>query len=73
MSFNRRELAENLLRLKDNGHFRHYVSTLENEYNTRVEAMLMSDHPDEAARGECRAYLKMLKQIHNNSTTGNDQ
>lgn len=72
MSFNRREFTENILRLNDNAHWRHYVKTLENEYVSRVEALLISDHPDEVARGECRAYLKLLKQITNNSPTGTD-
>ncbi len=67
MSFNRKELAENLLRLKDNGHWGHYVQTLEHEYNALTEQLLLQDHPDEALRGECRAYLRLLKQIHNNT------
>jgi hypothetical protein len=69
MSTSRQELAENLLRLKDNGHWRHYVSMLETKYNKRIEALLISDHPDEALRGECRAYLNLLKDIHGNSGT----
>lgn len=66
---NRKDLAENLLRLSDNAHFRHYVSTLEQTYNQRVEALLMSDHPDEALRGECRTLLTLLKTIHQNKGT----
>lgn len=66
MSFNRKDLAENLLRLSDNAHWRHYVETLGGHYNSKVEALLLSDHPDEALRGECRAYLTLLKQIHGN-------
>jgi hypothetical protein len=69
MSFNRKEFAENVLRLKDNAHFRHYVLTLEDTYNRSVEALLMNDHPDEAQRGECRAYLKLLKQLTQNGNT----
>lgn len=67
MSTSRSDLADNLVRLKDNGHWRHYVGTLELKYNKRVEALLLSDHPDEALRGECRALLNLLKDIHNNS------
>jgi hypothetical protein len=67
MSFSRQEFAENILRLKDNGHWRYYVSTLEAEYNKQVESLLVSDHPDEAKRGECRALLNLLKKIHSNS------
>ncbi len=67
MSFNRKDLAENLLRLQDNAHWRHYVGTLEVQYNSLVEKYLLADHPDEATRGECRAYLTMLKTIMNNS------
>lgn len=64
---NRRELAEHLLRLQGNAHWGHYVNTLEQTYNRAVEGLLNSDHPDEALRGECRAYLNLLKMIHNNS------
>jgi len=70
-ALNRKELAEHLLRLQDNGHWRHYVSTLEMTYNRAVESLLNSDHPDEALRGECRAYLTLLKTIHNNSPQDN--
>jgi hypothetical protein len=66
----RQELAEGLLRLKDHADWRHYVSTLEGTYNRQVESLLNSDHPDEALRGECRTYLRLLKQIHSN-TKGN--
>jgi hypothetical protein len=69
MSLSRNDLAENISRLKDNGHWRHYVGTLEETYNRQVEMLLMSDHPDEASRGECRAYLKLLKLIHKNQGT----
>jgi hypothetical protein len=69
MSTSRSELADNLVRLKDNGHWRYYVGTLETKYNKRVEALLRSDHPDEALRGECRAYLDLLKDIHSNQGT----
>ncbi len=70
-ALNRKELAENLLRLKGNVHFGHYVNTLEQTYNRSVEALLNSDHPDEALRGECRSYLNLLKTIHNNSSQDN--
>lgn len=69
MSFNRKDLAENLLRLSDNGHWRHYVDTLQSIYNTKVEQLLLSDHPDEALRGEARCLLNLLKQIHSNQGT----
>jgi hypothetical protein len=69
MSFNRKDLADNLARLSDNAHWRHYVSTIESIYNTQVEALLNSDHPDEALRGECRTLLKLLKTIHQNKGT----
>ena len=69
MSFNRKDLAENLARLSDNPHFRHYVQTIQSIYNTQVEALLNSDHPDEALRGECRTLLKILKTIHQNKGT----
>jgi hypothetical protein len=69
MSFNRKDLADNLARLSDNAHFRHYVQTLESIYNTRVEQLLNSDHPDEALRGECRTLLNLLRTIHQNKGT----
>jgi hypothetical protein len=69
MSFSRAEMAENLLRLKDNAHWRYYVQTLEQTYNQRVESLLLSEHPDEALRGECRSYLNLLKQITKNQGT----
>jgi hypothetical protein len=69
MSFNRKDLADNLLRLNGNAHWGHYVQTLESIYNTQVEALLNSDHPDEALRGECRTLLKLLKTIHQNKGT----
>jgi hypothetical protein len=67
MAFSRKEFAENISRLKDHGGWRHYVHTLEIEYNTQVTALLLSDHPDEALRGECRALLNQLKRIKDNS------
>ena len=69
MSLDRKELADNLLRLNGNAHWGHYVRTLEEEYNRQTEALLMSDHPDEALRGECRTLLKLLKKIHQNKGT----
>lgn len=69
MSFDRKELVDNLVRLKDNVHFGYYVQTLEDLYNRQVEALLISDHPDEALRGECRTLLKLLKTIHQNKGT----
>jgi hypothetical protein len=68
MIVSRRDLAENLLRLKDNAHWRYYVSTLEETYNRQVQALLVSDHPDEALRGECRALLTMLRTISKDTT-----
>jgi len=69
MSFSRRDFAENILRLKGNGHWSHYVQTLESVFNDRVTALLQSDHPDVALRGECRALHNLLKTINNNSDT----
>ncbi|MDP9115546.1 MAG: hypothetical protein M3O20_17950 [Acidobacteriota bacterium] len=69
MSLDRKELAENLLRLNGNAHWGHYVRALEAQYNRSAEALLNSDHPDEALRGECRAYLRLLKQIQTNNGT----
>lgn len=69
MSLDRKELAENLLRLNSNAYWRHYVIFLETKYESVVEALLNSEHPDEALRGECRAYAKLLKQIHSNNGT----
>lgn len=63
MIISRSDLAENLLRLKDNAHWGYYVRSLEEKYNRRVESLLQSDHPDEALRGECRALLNQLKDI----------
>jgi hypothetical protein len=65
----RRELAENLLKLNANAHWQFYVRALQAKYDGLLEAFLNSDHPDEALRGECRAYQKMLKQIHFNNGT----
>jgi len=67
----RTDLAEHLLRLQDNAHWRHYVNTVELAYNRSVAALLLSDHPDEALRGECRTYFNLLKMIHNNSPQDN--
>lgn len=67
MSFNRQEFADNIVRLKDNAHFGYYVNTLKATYADRVEALLNSDHPDEALRGECRAYLSLIKKLQQNS------
>jgi hypothetical protein len=71
MATNRAELAEALLRLKDNVSFTHYVRTVEAHYNDRVTALLVSDHPDEALRGECRALRNLLFNInrHNGDLT----
>ena len=69
MSLNRQTLSDNLSRLRDNGHWRHYVQTLESEYNEKVTALILSDHPDEALRGECRALYHQLKRINTNSGT----
>lgn len=69
MTTDRKDLADNLLRLNSNAHWRYYVSTLEAKYNSLTESLLNSDHPDEALRGECRAYLRLLKNIHSNNGT----
>ncbi len=66
-ALDRKALTEHVLRLQDNVHWGHYVSTLELTYNRSVDALLNSDHPDEALRGECRAYLRLLKIIHSAS------
>jgi hypothetical protein len=68
MASNRAELAQAILHLKDNVNFRHYVTTLETLFNDRVTALLLSDHPDEALRGECRALRAMILNI--NKATG---
>lgn len=71
MATNRAELADALLRLKDNASFTHYVRTVEAHYNDRVTALLSSEHPDEALRGECRALRNLLLNInrHNGDLT----
>lgn len=67
MSYSRQELATALAALKDNGNFRQYVQTLEAHFNDRLTALLVSDHPDEALRGECRALRNLLYNINKNS------
>ncbi|HEY5211799.1 MAG TPA: hypothetical protein VIJ38_02125 [Acidobacteriaceae bacterium] len=71
MATNRVELAEALLRLKDNANFAHYVRSLEAHYNDRMTALVSSPHPDEALRGECRALRTLLLNInrHNGDLT----
>jgi hypothetical protein len=68
MAFNRAEFADNIARLKGNGHWGYYVRTLEDTYNQTVEQLLNSDHPDEALRGEARAYMRLLKRVVQNTT-----
>ena len=65
MSYDRSRLAESLRQLKDNPHFGHYVTTLEEQYSDRVRLLLMSPTPDEALRGECRALHTLLHNINN--------
>lgn len=67
MSFDRNRLADALRRLKDNADFGHYVTTLEEHYSDRVQALLLSPTPDEALRGECRAIYNLLRNINNNN------
>ncbi len=67
MSFSRKDLADSVLRLKDNANFKQYVDTLEAHFNDRVSALLDSPHPDEALRGECRALRNLLKNINRHS------
>lgn len=69
MSGPRQLLSDNLSRLRENGHWRYYVQMLEMKFNERVTALLLSDHPDEALRGECRALMQQLKDINTNSGT----
>lgn len=68
MSYSQKDLAESILRLKDNANFKQYVNTLEAQFNARVMMLLDSPHPDEALRGECRALRNLLKNI--NRSTG---
>jgi len=67
MSYSREEAAVHIRQLKDLVSWRHYVQTLETEFNERVTALLLSDYPDEALRGECRALQKQLKRINQDS------
>lgn len=69
MAGSRDLLSENLLRLKDNAHWRHYVGTLRALREVTIKQLLISDHPDEAMRGEARAYEKMLRAIDINNGT----
>jgi hypothetical protein len=64
MSYNRHELASHIAKLKDNANFQHYVEMLETHYNDRLTALIVSPHPDEALRGECRALHNILKNIN---------
>lgn len=67
MSYDRARLADSIRRLKDNADFGHYVTTLEEHYSDRVQALLLSPTPDEALRGECRALYNLLRNINNNN------
>lgn len=67
MSYDRNMLADALRQLKDNPHFGHYVTTLEEHYSDRVRALLISPQPDEVLRGECRALHMLLHNINNNN------
>ena len=67
MSYDRHMLADALRQLRDNPHFGHYVTTLEEHYSDRVRALLLSATPDEALRGECRALHNLLHNININN------
>jgi hypothetical protein len=64
----RAELAAIMAALTPNANWRQYVNTLEGHYNSLVDRLLDSPHPDEALRGECRAVRNLLKNI--NKATG---
>lgn len=64
MSYSRQDLANSLVRLKDNANFTQYVRTVEAHFNDRVMALLNSPHPDEALRGECRALANLLRNLN---------
>ena len=63
MRLDPQESQRALAGLKENGFFRHYVKMLEALRETSVQQLLYSPMPDEALRGEARAYDKMLKDI----------
>jgi hypothetical protein len=67
MAINRADLAGALRQLRDNANWKHYVTTLETHYNDRMKALVLSDHPDECLRGECRALYNLLLNINKNS------
>ncbi len=69
LALDRREIAENLHRLAGNAYWAAYVAALQLKFDGLIESLLSSDHPDEALRGECRAYARLLKQIHSNKGT----
>ena len=59
--------SEHLLRLQDNASWRHYVQTLSERYDRAIQALLLSDFPDESLRGEARALFKELQFIDRNT------
>lgn len=64
MSFDRQKLADAFRQLENNSYWRHYVTTLEEQFSDRTKALLLSDHPDETLRGECRALWNLLYNIN---------
>jgi hypothetical protein len=53
--------------LKDNGFFGQYVKMLEAQRDKVTKQLLYSPMPDEALRGEARAYDLLLKEIRTNT------
>lgn len=64
----RQVVSEILRHLNDNDYWRQYVRMIESSYEDKVHALLMSDHPDEALRGECRALLNLLNSLRQNGS-----
>lgn len=67
MSFSRAALTNAIANLQSQGPWRDYLTSVEEHYNERVRALLLSEHPDEALRGECRALHNLLRNIHVNN------
>lgn len=68
MAHPRDKLAAIFAALEGNAYWRQYVSTLQEARDDAVRKLLLSDHPDEAMRGEARAYEKLLYTIISNRT-----
>lgn len=66
MAHPRDKLAAIFAALGDNAFWRQYVSTLQEARDDAVRKLLASDHPDEAMRGEARAYENLLRTINVN-------